>query len=459
MSEIAVAEQVEEQEPQTEEQVEETQETEEPESFMDSLFQDLGVVQEETETPEEKGEQGEEEQEPEQETQEEEGSVANEAEGRGEGGESQEVQVAEEKPKKRVSYKAPKVDYEEIRRTVRDEVSRQRPTPTPPQQQQAQQPDQAPEEDTSSLVPEQLEELELARFAERKHPDKYKGQSKKLLDFYGKLDKYASESDGSFGDDDTDFQEFVAKHKPKLTGHKKLEREMIADLAAQQVATEKDSEINALKEKMRVLETKPTVEKKFSKFTENLKQSGETEDEFAQSIYKQQLDQAEGIGKEYLDLYYGMKTWDGSDSTQKWIVDFVTHQSNVFSQKGGNHLVRDNKNFMTPATYAAQGNPTENWTFGPDEVLQMFNNFFSNTAKKQVESEYERLEKMGFTKGKGKKSTKTGKVKEDAKPITTPKARTAKSPGAAESGGAEDISFGEDLVKTLGMDFSPVSTE
>jgi len=459
MTDEAVAEQVEEQEPQT--QVEETQEAveaEEPESFMDSLFLDLGVVQE-TETPEEK-EQDEEEQESEkeseQETQEEEGSVANEAEGRGEGGESQEVQVAEEKPKKRVSYK-PKVDYEEIRRTVREEVSRHQPPPPPPQTPQP--PAQAPEEDTSNLVPEQHEELELARFAERKYPDKYKGQAKKLLDFYGKLDKYASESEGSLDDDDTEFREFVSKNKPNLTGHKKLEREMIADLAAQQVSTEKDSEISALKEKMRVLETKPTVEKKFSKFTDTLKKAGETEDEFAQSIYKQQLDQAEGIGKEYLDLYYGMKTWDGSDPTQKWIVDFVTHQSNVFSERGGDNLTRNNKSFMTPATYATQGNPSENWTFGPDEVLQMFNNFFSNSAKKQVDSEYERLEKMGFTKGKAKKSLKAGKMNEDAKPINTPKAKTAKSPGAAESGAAEDVSFGEDLVKTLGMDFSPVSAE
>ena len=450
MIEDSVAEQTEEQEPQTEEQVEETPEVEEPESFMDSLFQDLGVVQEETTEAEGQEDEGNENEAP----------IQEENADQQEATEPEELLEKEEvKPKKRVSYKAPKVDYEEIRRTVREEVSRQQPTPAPAQQQQTQQPDQAPAEDTSGLVPEQLEELELARFAERKHPDKYKGQSKKLLDFYGKLDKYASESDGSFGDDDTDFQEFVSKNKPQITGHKKLEREMIADLAAQQVGSEKDSEIQSLKEKMRILETKPTVEKKFSKFTDTLKQSAETEDEFAETIYKQQLSQAEGIGKEYLDLYYGMKTWNGSDPTQKWIVDFVTHQSNVFSQKGGGHLVKGNKNFMTPATYAAQGNPSENWTFGPDEVLQMFNNFFSNTAKKQVESEYTRLEKMGFTKGKGKKSSKTGKVREIAKPITTPKARTAKSPGAAESGGAEDVSFGEDLVKTLGMNFSPVSTQ
>ena len=50
MSEEAVAEQVEEQ-PQTE-QLEETQEAAEGDSFMDQIFTDLGVVQEEeTETP------------------------------------------------------------------------------------------------------------------------------------------------------------------------------------------------------------------------------------------------------------------------------------------------------------------------------------------------------------------------------------------------------------------------
>jgi hypothetical protein len=113
---------------------------------------------------------------------------------------------------------------------------------------------------------------------------------------------------------------------------------------------------------------------------------------------------------------------------------------------------------MTPADYSAHGKVGSNWTFGPDEILKMFNNFFTNNAKKQVESEYERLEKLGFTKPKGKKSSKSGKTKEDVRPITTPKAKTAQSPGAAESGDADDITFGEDLVKTLGMDFAPFST-
>ncbi|MAT12959.1 MAG: hypothetical protein CMM02_18340 [Rhodopirellula sp.] len=452
MSEDAVAEQVEEQN--QEEVVEETQETvEEPESFMDSLFQDLGLAQDTVEKTEEEPEPKE----PDQDEVPQEIDTT-EVISETEANEPEPEAEPKEKPKKKVSYKAPKVDYEEIRRTVREEVSRSQ-----PQQEESQttpQPSTEPEENTDDLVPEQLEELELARFAERKYPDKYKNQSKKLLDFYKKLDDYAenSDEDRTFDEDDREFVEFINKNKPKFTNQKRLEREMIADLAAQQVSTEKESEIRDLKEKMRVLETKPTIEKKFSKYTQDLQKSGEVEDEFSKNIYSQQLSQAENMGKEYLDLYYGMKTWDGNDPTQKWIVDFVTHQSNVFQKKGGKYLSRDGKTFMTPADYGARGNPTTNWTFGPDDVLQMFNNFFTTTAKKQVETEYARLEKMGFTKGKAKNSAKKGKVKEEVTPITTPKAKTAKSPGAAESGDAEEVSFGEDLVKTLGMDFTPTST-
>lgn len=449
MSEEVVAEQVEEQN--QEEVVEETQEetVEEPESFMDSLFQDLGLAQDNVEKSEEP-EPEETDEVPPQETTE----VISQGEDVPEDEASQDE--PEEKPKKKVTYKAPKVDYEEIRRTVREEVSKQQPTPQPPTpQQQAAEPEPAEDD----LVPEQLEELELARFAEKKYPDKYKGQAKKLLAFYKKLDDYAanSDEDRTFDEDDSEFVDFVQKNKPKLTNQKRLEREMIADLAAQQVSSEKEAEIADLKEKMRVLETKPTVEKKFSKFTQDLQKAGEQEDEFSASIYEQQLTQAESMGREYLDLYYGMKTFNGNDPSQKWIVDFVTHQSNVFQQKGGKYLSRDGKTFMTPADFAARGNPSSNWTFGPDDVLQMFNNFFTNTAKKQVESEYSRLEKMGFTRAKAKNSAKKGKVKEEATPITAPKAKTAKSPGAAESGDAEDITFGEDLVKTLGMDFTPSS--
>jgi chemotaxis protein histidine kinase CheA len=450
MSEEVVAEQVEEQN--QEEVLEETQEetVEEPESFMDSLFQDLGLAQDNVEKSEEP-EPEEENEIPPQETTE----VISQGEDVPEDEASQDE--PEEKPKKKVTYKAPKVDYEEIRRTVREEVSKQQPTPQPPTpQQQAAEPEPAEDD----LVPEQLEELELARFAEKKYPDKYKGQAKKLLTFYKKLDDYAAsaDEDRTFDEDDSEFVDFVQKNKPKITNQKRLEREMIADLAAQQVSTEKEAEIADLKEKMRVLETKPTVEKKFSKFTQDLQKAGEQEDEFSASIYEQQLTQAENMGKEYLDLYYGMKTFNGNEPSQKWIVDFVTHQSNVFQQKGGKYLSREGKTFMTPADFAARGNPSSNWTFGPDDVLQMFNNFFTNTAKKQVESEYSRLEKMGFTKAKAKNSAKKGKVKEEATPITAPKAKTAKSPGAAESGETDDTSFGEELVKTLGMDFTPTST-
>jgi len=458
MSEEAVAEQIEEKpqvEEQSEETQEETQEAVEGDSFMDQIFTDLGVVQEEeTETPEEKGEQGEEE----QEAQKEEGVVASEAEGRGEGREAEEaLQVEEEKPRKRVTYKAPKIDYEEIRRTVREEVSRQQPPapdPAPAKQAVREIEDEAP----ADLVPEQMEELELARFAEQRYPDKYQGQANKLLSFYKKLDEYAAKSDGSLDDDDAEFREFVGKNKPKLPNTKRLEREMIADLAAKQVRNEKDSVINDLKDKVRILETKPALEKKFSAFTSELQKAGEIEDDLAKPIYEQQLKSAENVGQEYLDLYYGMKTWDERNPMQKWIVDFVTHQSNYFVRKGGKALDKGGKTFMTPADYSAHGKADSNWTFGPDEILKMFNNFFTNTAKKQVESEYERLEKLGFTKPKGKKSSKLGKTREDAKPITTPKAKTAQSPGAAESGDAEDTSLGEDLVKTLGMDFTPFST-
>ena len=456
MSEEAVAEQVEEQ-PQVEEQSEETQEAE-GDSFMDQIFTDLGVVQEEeTETPAETEEDNEVEEEaiPEAETETETDEQV--IEGRGAVPVASEEVEEEEKPRKRVSYKAPKIDYDEIRRTVREEVSRQQPSP----------PDPAPArqavreieaEAPADLVPEQMEELELAKFAERRYPDKYQGQASKLLSFYKKLDDYAAKSDGSLDDDDVEFREFVGKNKPKLPNTKRLEREMIADLAAKQVGNEKDSVINDLKDKVRILETKPTIDKKFSSFTSDLQKAGEIEDDLAKPIYEQQLKSAENVGQEYLDLYYGMKTWDERNPTQKWIVDFVTHQSNYFARKGGKALDKGGKTFMTPADYSAHGKVDSNWTFGPDEILKMFNNFFTNSAKKQVESEYERLEKLGFTKPKGKKSPKSGKTKEDARPITTPKAKTAQSPGAAESGDAEDVTFGEDLVKTLGMDFVPFST-
>lgn len=437
---VAEEEQVQAEEPQAVEE----QEEQEPQrdEFLDVLYTDLGV--DIAPPPAEEEEEGKEESKPEPEPEPEPPA---------------EEEKAEEKPKKRFNIKEPDLSKADIRKAVRDELHHlPPPLPTAPE------PEPEPEDDLEGYIPEQQEEIELARYAESIDP-KYKGMSDGLIKFYNDLDSYIDKSedeDRTFDENDEAFMQWVEQNKPSISrvDQRKLERQMIKDQALTEARSEFDSKNQELEEKIRQVSDRPKAEKEFNRYEQILEEeSPEEGDGLAQTLHQREMADARRVGEEYLDLFYGLKTFNENNSLHKWIVDFVTQQSDAFSKHGGEHLIRTgedgiSKEFVPPSEY---GNVDSNrhWTFTSSDIMDIMGNYFHTRATDSVKSEEERLEKMGFVRqGKKKSSAKT--KNEELKATESPRATPSPSPGAAAADGVqEEPSPGENIVKTLGMDFEP----
>ncbi len=158
---------------QVETQAEETQEQQEEQGnneFLDVLYNDLGVDIEPKPVEEPKAETEQAEPEPEPETP------------------APEPEPEPEKPKKKFEIKQPELSKEDIRRTIREELEQKRASQPPPPL--PKEPEPEPVDELEDFLPEQRDEIELAVYAEKSDPKKYKGMAGKLKKFYSDLDEH-----------------------------------------------------------------------------------------------------------------------------------------------------------------------------------------------------------------------------------------------------------------------------
>ena len=443
---VAEEEQVQAEEPQV---AEEEQQEPKRDEFLDVLYTDLGV---DIAPPPAEEEEGEEEK-PEAEAEPEPEPPAEEEKAE---------EKAEEKPKKRFNVKGPDLSQADIRKAVREEINHlPPPLPTAPE------PEPEPVDDLEGYIPEQQEEIELARYAESIDPKKYKGMSDGLIKFYNDLDSYIDKSedeDRTFDENDEAFMQWVEQNKPSISrvDQRKLERQMIKDQALTEARSEFDSKNQELEEKIRQVSDRPKAEKEFNRYEQLLdEESPEEGDGLAQTLHQREMADARRVGEEYLDLFYGLKTYNENNSLHKWIVDFVTQQSDAFSKHGGEHLIRTgedgvSKEFVPPSEY---GNVDSNrhWTFTSSDIMDIMGNYFQTRATDSIKVEEERLEKMGFVR-QGKKKSQAKAKKEELKATESPRATNSPSPGAATTDGVEEeLSPGEDVLDRLGINFNPDS--
>jgi len=431
------------------EQAEETpQEAEQGNNdFLDVLYTDLGV---DIEPPPVEEAEVEESSEPEPEQ-------AEVPEAEAEESTEPEPEPEETKPKKKFEVKEPELSRDDIKQTIKDEIARHKPSlPEQPIHQPVQEIEE--EDDLDDYLPEQREEIELARYAEQVDPKKYKGMANDLQKFYTDLDEYVDNNDDpdrTFDENDEEFINWIQRNKPSLNAseQRKLERQMIKDQAISEAKSEFEKKQSELEDKIRKVEDRPKAEKEFTKYESLLDGDKPEEDGLAESIYIQEMDTAKKVGKEYLDLFYGLKTFEQEDPLHSWIIDFVTQQSDAFQKHGGEHLTRDQKAFVPPADYA-NADPNKHWTFTSSDIMEIMGNYFSTRAKDSVKNEEDRLNKLGFTR-QTKNKSQTKAKKEEIKPTRTPKATNSPSPGAAPNsdGVEEQESPGQDILNRLGIDF------
>lgn len=389
----------------------------------------------------------------------------------------------EEKPKlpKTFEVKTP-VTPTDVRDAVREEFERYKLPEAKPEETKAEEPKDTYE---ASLLEEQREELSLVRYAESKMPDKYKGMGNKLLDFYKKLDNYATKAqedpDRTLDSDDGEFIDFIKKNKPALTQSesKKLERMMWKEEAVAEARQATDEDKRQMERKLHNLEAKPRIESSINEFESNLpkmipdelgdliRENGmdkvEKDNPYEVSIIKEKLGSATSLAREYLNISNGITDFDSNNNNHSWLLGFVNNQADYFSKNGGNELVRQDSygntaQFVTPTEYAGlnkSGKVNGKWTFTPDDVLKMLGANAVKEAQDTIKSEEERLTKMGFVRQKKTSAAepkKKGKVAQETKPITPPKSKSSAGPGAVDGAAIEDPpTVGSDIIDILKM--------
>ncbi len=382
---------------------------------------------------------------------------------------------------KTFEVKAP-VTQTDVRDAVREEFERYSLPKEPQEKPKAEEPKDAYED---TLLDEQREELVLARYAESKMPERFSGMGNKLLEFYKKLDNYATKAQGdpdrTLDSNDEEFMEFISKNKPVLTASesKKLERMMWKEEAVAEARKFTEEDKLQLEKKLHHLETKPKIEDSVREFESNLprmipdelgdaiKDKGlakaEEENPYEVSILKEKIGSATSLAREYLNISNGITDYDSSNSHHAWLLGFINNQAQYFLKNGANDLVRqdsygNNAQFVPPTEYASlvtSGKTAGKWTFTPDDVLKMLGANAIKEAQDTIKSEEERLTKMGFVrqnKTPAAEPRKKEKPPQETKPITPPRSKSSAGPGATDSAAIEEpTAVGADILDILKM--------
>lgn len=278
------------------------------------------------------------------------------------------------------------------------------------------------EEYIKGLSEAQREELELARYAESKHPE-MKGKANEVLAYFKKVDEFALKHPDLTPESD-EFKQFVANNQPKFSNRRALEvsriKDQAVDEAAQKLRKETDDKLAEIRRKTYELETRPKVEKAVKEFEEALTSGqyavpegvSDIGNEVAKRIKEVGYDkalkeypveaplikQSMAAAQEYLNIMNGLATVDFNNPTHSWLADFVEQQGNFFAQNAKPaQKVVDGRTFLPRAQFSelARTNPkeaTRHWTFTDAQILEMI----AVNGLVAAHSEVQRLEQAGF---------------------------------------------------------------
>lgn len=369
----------------------------------------------------------------------------------------------------------------------------------PPEQKAAPQPD-ADAAYEASLGEDERADIEFARIAESKMPEKYKDLSKRQVAFYKKLDAYVEKGkkenpDRTFDDSDTELRSFILENKPRVNPHDQLK--IVRMQATEDATTSSRAEIakvtESLKESKRVEDAIPKIEKAAATAAEILQGAFKdprraeeiaantadprTEEEL---ITEQIIGRAKDFGWEYavkqdpvhggivkavIDttarraaefsaMIHGVTPFKPENPDHAWLARFVDHQTRVLQSLGPKAMARPGPN-GTPLTFLPRDQFVEalgkdpathqkHWTFDDGQVVAMIIENSRQDIPKLIKSERERLTAAGYRWDKP--TTKKEELPKPANPPApkpaeppkkqAPKAAPTISPGASQTNGS-----------------------
>lgn len=352
--------------------------------------------------------------------------------------------------------------------------------PATPQQQQPdtqpviQQPtaeETAEREFESALLDEEKDQLDLARRAEAKLGDKYKGFGKKMSKFLKAHQDYIEQAkkedpDVVFDESNIGYQNFLSANTPRIPPKDMRELDRIE--ITESVRRENDDSMRDVHDEVFRQAEEPKIKRQADDYFNSLAKSAIPEDiakvieaegiESARKKYPTELRIASGFMEaatndieEFIRLTtINPKTkrpftsYNSKNTQHARLVSFVNQQCDAFKSRGGKLLInKDGKPFATREEYYQM--PAEKrdavWTFSNKQIIDMARVAVKGAIKHAIDTEHTRLANEGWTRATPQPTVVKPDEGADRRPPPAP-AQTripGKPPAAPQDGDADPM--------------------
>lgn len=404
---------------------------------------------------------------------------------------------------------------DQVRQAMDSLQQREAPAKAPPPEPKPAEPKPDEPEDLTGWTEDEIEELELARYAEQAKPDQYKNQAAKLKKWRNDLDAYitkarADNPDRTFDSEDKDFTNWVEKNQPRYApGEKrKLQRSMIEEAAAARAERAASEKMQATNRKLHELEALPKVEKSLNAYHQRVASLLEDPEHGGHEMLSKVIKRVKEIGieaaakelpqhvrtvmdtyqhgqnmvKEFLALEYGLTEFNPQKPApaHQWLWNFVRRQDEFTTKQPEANRTREvmvegvpvKQTFMPSMEYRslAAKDPAkamQHWTYGTEDYQKMLEINTKWAAAARIKQLEEELAAAGYVRKEPEPAPKAeadnGKAEtngkptakppaKDPKPIKAPSAATTPSLGAASGSPPQNGQvFSEREMKWLGV--------
>lgn len=280
------------------------------------------------------------------------------------------------------------------------------------------------EEFLSSLMPEEREVYDIAKYASKNIGDKYKGMDGQFKTFFNKskeyLDKRITEDPHFSPADDEEYAQFIQRNRPKLTPTeaKKIERTMWIDEAKREVRRELEPKTEQLRREMERAKLQPAANQAKAQFRqmaqkviipeeyrETFEQGG---DEAIQNFAKESPLEYEILenatqhllqyGDTLTDIFLRTQDFDGNNPVHRDLMQWVNKEQEDFIQSG--QTEKEGKVFMRRERYFAlpKEKRSQYYTWTDDNLLQIFALRMQEQVNGALHQHRQVLEKSGYVK-------------------------------------------------------------
>lgn len=320
------------------------------------------------------------------------------------------------------------------------------------------------------LNDEQREELSEAEHAAKMYPERYRNRRAELLNYYRRVDKFATDNPENTRDDNEDFKK-VLSSKPVLSAvdQKRVIRDMAVAQAKVEIEQSNKPELDQIKREQRFIKEQPAVQTVVQQFGAALHEAVVDDEKIgpvAKLIKEKGIDEAvkeyplesrivhdeniraQALARDYTQFAKQVVDFDDKNENHVWLSQFVQRQCDVFKAKG--EQMRNGKQFLSRSEFAeytkthrddpmlrdksADGRleTSKYWTFSHRDMLSMIGENARITMQKRIEHQEKWAQENGFTRAPKPNSAPVPNPTTPAPtPIEPTRARASAAPGAS----------------------------